>query len=164
MAAPNVRDDGGVAMIQFLDPRLPDRFWEKCIPEPNSGCWLWIAAATYHDGGYGRFTISKAMRAHRVAYEALCAEIPPGLQLDHLCRTPCCVNPAHLEPVTNAQNARRGMVGIASGAKQRAKTHCPRGHAYSVDNTLIGTKGERVCRICKRAVHRAWKKRMAADV
>jgi hypothetical protein len=101
--------------MNFGDPRLPGRFWSKCIPEPNSGCWLWTA---YLDrDGYGTIRIGLAkFRAHRVAYDAKKQTIPPGLQIDHLCRTPCCVNPEHLEAVTPGENTRRGLTGHTSGS------------------------------------------------
>jgi hypothetical protein len=49
--------------------------------------------------------------AHRAVYEILVGDVADGLDMDHLCRTPACVNPAHLEPVTHAVNMRRGKVG-----------------------------------------------------
>lgn len=75
--------------------------------EPNSGCWLWAGAD--NGGGYGKF---RGKYAHRVSYEMRNGAIPEGLHLDHLCRVPCCVNPDHLEPVTNQENARRGEAGF----------------------------------------------------
>jgi len=93
----------------YLD-ELPDRFWDKVQAEPNTGCWLWDANTTR--GGYGHFKVSGRMvYAHRLAYEKLVGPIPDGLSLDHLCRVPGCVNPDHLEPVTHAENVRRGDSG-----------------------------------------------------
>jgi hypothetical protein len=132
----------------FLDPRLPDRFWSKCIPEPNSGCWLWFGA---NNGvGYGHVWSGKKRRyAHRLAYETLIEKIPTGLDLDHLCRVRCCCNPAHLQPVSRKENARRGECGLVSGEQQRAKTHCKHGHPFTDENTYrVG--GRRQCRACKR--------------
>lgn len=129
---------------------LPSRIETKFIPEPNTGCWLWFA---YRDRkGYGTVGVGTAVKyAHRVVYETLRGPIPEGLQLDHLCRVRCCVNPDHLEPVTNQENARRGD----NGKRQRARTHCPRGHAYDAANTAVNTRGDgrkfRVCRTCDRA-------------
>lgn len=76
--------------------------------ERGPGCWLWKASKL--DGGYGSFhAIDRTRGAHRVAYELYVGPIPPGFQLDHLCRKPACVNPAHLEPVTISENVRRAQ-------------------------------------------------------
>lgn len=83
--------------------------------------------------------------AHRAVYEALVGPIPPELELDHLCRNPACVNPAHLEPVTRKENVRRGYWG---------KNHCKHGHVYDDENTRWYTfkngKKVRFCRTCER--------------
>lgn len=81
----------------------------------TESCWLW-EGPTIHDG-YGKFEIgrNKHWRAHRFTYSVLVGPIPTGLALDHLCRVRNCVNPDHLEPVTNAENIRRG---IAAREKQ----------------------------------------------
>ncbi len=73
----------------------------------ESGCWEWQRGKT--TDGYGQTTVDGKVRpAHRVIYERFKGSIPAGLFLDHLCRNPSCVNPDHLEPVTNAENIRRG--------------------------------------------------------
>ena len=64
--------------------------------------------------------------------------------LDHLCRVPGCVNPFHLEAVTNEENIRRGKKGVLFPG------HCVHGHDYTPENTIINKKGRRVCRACKR--------------
>jgi hypothetical protein len=73
---------------------------------PTTPCWIWSRAL---DGkGYGAvWRDGRIIGAHRYVYEALMRPIPKGLQLDHLCRTPACVNPDHLEPVTQTENIRR---------------------------------------------------------
>lgn len=101
-------------------------------------CWLWTGATTV---GYGRF---RGSGVHRMAYEELVGPIPDGLVMDHLCRVRHCVNPAHLEPVTLAENVRRGL----SGRYQASKTHCPQGHEYSPENTYVTKVGQRKCRTC----------------
>jgi len=134
---------------------LPPRFEEKFIPEPNSGCWLWLS--TIGSCGYGEYWRGaksgpgpKFVRAHRYAYECLRGPIPDGLVVDHLCKTRCCVNPDHMELVTAVENTKRGR----SGWNMRAKTHCPHGHPYEGDNLRI-INGRRTCRICNNAKQRA---------
>lgn len=123
----------------FGDPRLPDRFWSKVIPEPNSGCWLWIGAAC--PKGYGTAkSDGRTVKVHRLAYTTLVCAVPDGLHLDHLCRTRCCVNPAHLEAVSPLENQRRGLRGDLT-------THCPKGHPYSGRN-LMRNHRSRLCRAC----------------
>lgn len=105
--------------------------------------------------------------AHRVGYELYVGKIPDGLMLDHLCRNRCCVNPKHLEPVTNLENVRRGIAAQRNREIRLAMTHCKRGHPLSGDNLYINPgSGQRVCRSCrlmsKRAFHARAKLRRAA--
>ena len=120
-----------------------ERMWAMMSPEPFSGCWLWMGYITPQ--GYGRSSEAggKSDFAHRIAYRALRGPIPAGLHLDHLCRVRCCINPAHLEPVTPAETIRRGETGI----QEARKTHCPQGHEYTPENTRISC-GSRICRAC----------------
>ena len=125
---------------------LLERFEEKFIPEPNSGCWLWLADVNHK--GYGRFRVGKKKpHAHRVSYELYKGSIPDGFDIDHLCRNHQCVNPDHLEAVTRGENLRRGLGN--KGDVNRNKTHCPRGHEYTRENTYINPAGSRECRTCK---------------
>jgi hypothetical protein len=136
--------------MNFLDSRLPDRFWSKCIPEPNSGCWLWIGGLNYE---YGTFWLEhRQRRSHRVSYEALVGPIPPDLVIDHLCRTTNCVNPAHLEPVTGRENVLRGETFAAANSR---KERCPYGHSYDASNTFRTKKG-RECVQCRARHRRAY--------
>jgi hypothetical protein len=127
------------------------------IVDNLTGCWVWQRGLTR--GGYGEMRDGKQMRrAHRVYYERYRGPIPTGLHLDHLCRNPACVNPAHLEPVTPRVNALRGNT-IA--ARRKAQTHCVRGHPFDEANTIRRGNG-RACRECQRqAVRESQRKRWA---
>lgn len=124
---------------------IDSRFDEKVIPEPMSGCWLWIGAAGRL--GYGNFWIGgkNFQPAHRYAYER--AHGPAGpLEIDHLCRNPSCVNPKHLEAVTHKVNVLRGH-GIS--VRNATATHCVNGHEFSIANTYITKRSTRLCRKCR---------------
>src|SRR5882757_2009475 len=119
-------------------------FWDKV--EMTKTCWNWTAGKV---DGYGVFKIGGTdKKAHRVAYEAVVGPIPEGMCIDHLCRNRACVYPLHMEVVTWRQNIHRGQ-GIA--AKNRAKTHCKRGHEFTLSNTYRTAMGGRGCRQCKQA-------------
>ena len=136
-------------------------------------CWNWKGMKTV--AGYGSFSFlsEKRIYAHRFSYESFVESIPKGLVLDHLCRNPSCVNPDHLEPVTQKENCIRGVApkilldwlnsksaderrlhakraGDASGAIKRAKTHCVKGHMLDEENTALTKLGHRFCRQCSR--------------
>lgn len=110
----------------------------------SGNCWLWTGALDRH--GYAAIKVDKRRHlAHRLAYELFVGPIPNGLVIDHTCRVRHCVNPDHLEPVTNRENLLRGE-GFA--AKNTAKTHCPQRHPYDDANTIIRRGGRRRCRTC----------------
>lgn len=137
--------------VNFLDARLPERFWTKAIPEPMSGCWLWLAARAVR-GGYGQFRLGASMLyAHVLAYRTLVGRIDDGLELDHRCRTRCCINPLHLEPVTHLMNVRRGSG--RGGALWVSPARCRRGHSLIDDNDVYlektPTGTARKCRVCR---------------
>lgn len=139
----------------FGDPRLPSRFWAK-VAVSEDGCWRWTAAL--HGFGYGMFWLGGKMeRAHRAAYVALVGPIPPGLELDHLCRVRACCNPLHLEAVTRRENILRGDGPVraaasmaAIGARRARRPTCERGHQLSGDNLRIRPDGSRFCRACRK--------------
>lgn len=129
-------------------PFSTDRFWSRV--EKSDGCWNWLAATTRK--GYGQVSVQGVhKRAHRVAYELLVGPIPEGLTLDHTCRNPRCVNPAHLEPVTSRENVLRGE-GIS--ARNARKTRCKRGHPLSGENLYTTPSGQRRCQECAKARQR----------
>lgn len=115
----------------------------------TDACFLWLGPTPMRNG-YGRFNVTVDGRhlllvAHRVAWTLTRGPIPDGLHLDHLCRTPRCCNPSHLEPVSCRANVLRG---IGPTAKNATKTHCPKGHAFTARNALDNGSGGRRCRIC----------------
>lgn len=118
---------------------------DRVTVNPETGCWEWAG----HCNGDG-YAISlhrgKHRYAHRASYEAFVGPIPSGLTIDHLCRNRPCVNPKHLEPVTQKVNVLRGDTW---GGKNSRKTHCPQGHPYDLLNTIY-TKTGRLCRECHR--------------
>ena len=102
----------------------------------DSECLEWIGAIG--NGGYGRVTFL----AHRLSYEMFKGPIADGMVLDHLCRNRKCVNPCHLEQVTQRENVLRGD---APSAVRARRARCPRGHTY---NMKINNSKSRWCRIC----------------
>lgn len=125
---------------------VAERFWSKVEKGDDGECWNWKAYCNPR-GGYGRFRLDGRLEvAHRVAFVLSGGVIPTGLTIDHLCRNTRCVNPSHLEPVTVAENIRRGT----QGWQQREKTHCPQGHPYDERNTYLNPRGQRICRACGR--------------
>lgn len=127
-----------------LDPRSR-RYWAKVSKEGDGECWRWTGAI--QGAGYGVYWVGKKCKlAHRLAYTALVGPIPAGLVLDHLCRNRWCVNPAHLEPVTDRVNIHRSP--IAKAAVQARRTHCPSGHEYAGANLIVRGK-RRFCRQCQ---------------
>ena len=124
-------------------PTDEQRFWSKVVK--GYGCWTWQGAivTNYGQCGFG----GKIQYAHRVSYELLVGPIPPGLQLDHLCKNTRCVNPAHLEAVTALVNNMRSTSPSSRNAK---KLDCLRGHPLSGENLKILSGGRRSCRACER--------------
>lgn len=144
-----------------LKPRpLPERFRSKLqVIKERGSCIEWQGAIS--STGYGGYWLDGRQRlAHRVAWELAKGPIPAGLQIDHLCRNPRCVNPKHLEPVTPRENTMRSSSITAINAR---KTHCIHGHPFAGDNLAIQPKGGRKCRTCARRIQREKRERLAAS-
>lgn len=132
------------------------RFWSKVNKQgtwtdlTNEPCWDWMASC--NQDGYGHFVLDgKLVRASRLSYELAYGKIPKGLELDHTCHNPKCINPAHLEAVTHQENVIRGSM------VRGPATHCKYGHLLIGDNIYIypGT-GKRGCKICQNKRSKLW--------
>lgn len=125
-----------------MRPTPEERFVSKM--HAGLGCWFWTDALS--KTGYGEFYADgRRQLAHRWSYEFFIGPIPDGLHIDHLCRNRSCVNPFHMEPVTNRVNVLRGIGITALNAR---KTHCKWGHEFTPDNTYNPPTGGRKCRRC----------------
>jgi hypothetical protein len=167
--------------LEFDVTTIDERFWSKVDQAGGpEACWPWLAGKV--PDGYGSFRADSqggCRGAHRVSYELTCGPIPDGLVIDHLCHTnstdcpsdaSCphrgCVNPAHLEAVTVAENNRRSYANAS--ALHRSRTHCDAGHPFNEENTFLRSDGGRRCRICYRAAirdaNRLYRKRNRDEV
>jgi hypothetical protein len=128
---------------------LPPRFWQH-VTRSETGCWTWTGRLV---DGYGYVQVNGLRtRAHRHTYTAAAGPIPDGLVIDHTCRNRSCVRPDHLRAVTHRANIleprAQGM-----GRQNLDKTHCPKGHPYTPENTYRESHDRpwRRCRTCQLA-------------
>lgn len=136
---------------------------EQHIYRDNAtGCWEWTGRK--NQVGYGGIALfGKTLMAHRVVYELHKGEIPKGYVIDHLCRNPGCVNPDHLQPVTQAENYKRGIAIEAVKKRFAEQTHCKRGHPLSGDNLYIPPGNpRRCCKECDRLKGKQYRERRKA--
>jgi HNH endonuclease len=144
-------------MAKYDADPLIARFWSKVQPDFESGCWIWIAAVSGGDGARPYFwNGSKLVLAYRWVNEWCNGPIPEGIVLDHLCRTPRCVNPAHVERVTQAVNASQERTKV----KRTGTFRC--GHPATPENSspngrVRSGKQSFTCTICRDARNAARK-------
>ena len=131
-------------------PSIADRL------DVSGDCWIWNG---YKDKvGYGHLgTRDGVYLVHRHVWELLVGPITDDLVLDHLCLVKACVNPDHLEPVTQAENNRRNKNAI--GPKRRREKVCANGHEFSGKNLSMSVTGQRVCKACSREKTRRFRER-----
>jgi hypothetical protein len=127
-------------MIELGDERLPPRFWAKVVDAGD--CWIWQGGTGGGHQKYGVwFSGERAALVHRNVAKALIRPLHEGEVVHHECRNTLCVNPGHLRLMTTEEH---------SGHGQRDKTHCPKGHEYTAENTYRKREGWRECRECNR--------------
>lgn len=121
-------------------------------------CWIWQGSINPKTR-YGTFRTGSrknghTFNAHRLVYQLMVGTIPAGGQIDHLCRNRACVNPAHMEIVTNRENALRRPDVIAA----RSREMCPKcGTDLTPENIYVRPNGTVECRECKRESVRSWR-------
>lgn len=146
---------GGTVTASLVAPAAPDtgltatdlsESLRNRITVTLNGCWDWTGWANSAGYGYVRWG-GRDVPAHRVVWEQVVGPVPDGLELDHLCVRPICVNPEHHEPVTHAENQRR---------ISRRQTSCRReGHDWSnPQNVHTRPNGRRYCAECDRIAQR----------
>lgn len=132
---------------------LPANFTTKVM---ESTCTVWTGST--NNKGYGIIQVDGRLElAHRVAYEAAYGPIPDGMVIDHVCRVRNCVKPEHLEPVTVAENNRRGR----HAAALKVGDVCINGHVIAQDSDLYHRPtGAVECCACRAsAKHREGRRR-----
>jgi hypothetical protein len=129
-----------------------ERFWSKV--DKTETCWLWTGWLKHN--GYGMFDLGVIdgkkikLQAHRVSYEVFVGPLIDGMTIDHIkevCSSRTCVRPDHLRQITRGANV---LAGDTIAARNKAKTHCDRGHEFTPENIYVPPKKprSRYCRAC----------------
>lgn len=140
-------DNGGDRIIRRP---VSERIFENVYMDPNCGCWIWLGAV--NSTNYGTFSIGRSnpILVHRVSHALFKGPIAKGFTIDHLCRNTLCVNPAHLEAVTQSINSKRGLSPIINKLRAQRMTHCKHGHPRTKENLWFRKNGYTICKECSR--------------
>ena len=148
----------------MIRPTLLERFTQGYIPEPNSGCWIWVKST--NNKGYGVLWADGKLRlATRISYKIHNGD-PGGLNVCHTCDTPQCVNPEHFFLGTQKENfADARAKGRLIGRHDFIRDHCSRGHKYPPDVRIVRVLSRahgvftsaRVCRECIKIYNRRYR-------
>ena len=137
--------------IPHLTPAQIEKFWSLVEVHHPSNCWIWCGTKDAY--GYGNFPVivdgtRRTLKSHRVAYHLLIG--PFADDAHHLCKNKPCVNPDHIQTITNVEHAR------ITGRRPKPslhKTHCPHGHELTPENTIVffnpSKTGGCICRRCR---------------
>lgn len=148
----------GDPLVTVGRPRRPapadERFFARVVAGPGC-CWIWTGPLS---GPYASFSVGRrSVLGHRWVWEFTNSPIPEGLTVDHLCRVKRCVNPSHMEIVTQRVNGERSDSAAALNSR---KTECVNGHPFDAANTYTPPGGaRRVCRACALRRTREWQAR-----
>jgi hypothetical protein len=127
-------------------------FWEKV--DRAGACWIWTGSLSVRGYGQVRQPGTRILaRAHVVAYALAKGPVPKGAVLHHTCGEKRCVNPDHLEPITQRQHTREHPENVAT--RKARQTHCEHGHAFTPENIYWTRRGHRQCRECTLSRQRA---------
>jgi|ERR1700722_3307661 len=132
--------------MEIQNPARVLRFWTKVLVDLPERCWVWTGAKDQK--GYGNYTceVGVVRKAHLFSWVLHYGPIPAGLQVDHECNNPSCVNPFHLQILTGPENNERSN---SASAVNKRKTHCKYNHPFSDENT-IRKNGRRICIACEK--------------
>lgn len=160
----DVRPPGSPHAAYPNAPQVVTRLLSNAVAGPN-GCLIWSRATDYNN--YAKAKVGKkVVSVHRAIYQLLVAPLEDKAVIDHACHNrddacaggdTClhrrCINPHHLDPVSNRENQLRSSHSL--GGQNIRKTHCPQGHLYDEVNTRVTAAGKRSCRECGRIRRRA---------
>lgn len=138
-----------------------ERFNLKWMPEPNTGCWLWIGAIKNHNYGYVQYQ-NKPYLAHRFSWLLFKGKIPDHMKICHTCDTTLCVNPSHLFIGTQADNVRDMIKKKRHHASLKEK--CKRGYSFLPENLIFHKNGSKMRRLCKTCYNQRKKPHLQMDI